>query len=248
MTRGKLIVIEGSDGSGKQTQTQRLVERLRTQGKTVGTFSFPNYEGPYGAEVRAYLGGKFGDFSLFDQALATEGLPEHVMQALRIGRRGHTYFASSLYLMDRWHRLPDLQLALDTQNFVVSDRYDFSNWGHQAPKLSPGEGDELIAWLRRFERDVNGIPKPDFIFYLDLPPEHAQRAMVDRRTTARALAGRRATDIHEGNVHYLERVLQQYIRLADTEGWTLIDCLDDNHQRKTVDTVADEIWSHLQIN
>ncbi|MFA6321937.1 MAG: dTMP kinase [Candidatus Buchananbacteria bacterium] len=158
MKLGKLIVIDGIDGSGKATQTKILVEKLRNQGQSVETLDFPQYtQNFFGGMVRRYLNGEFG--------VATEVNP---------------YLASLLYAADRWESSKKIQNWLAEGKIVILDRYYTSNLIHQASKLSAEQIDQFIDWDEKVELEVFKIPKPDLIIYLHLAAETAHEWITKR--------------------------------------------------------------------
>lgn len=152
--RGKLIVIEGSDGSGKKTQTKLLIERARQYGVKVGTISFPQYETPTGQRVKEYLRGKFGPLDQVDPK-----------------------FAARLYAEDRLEAKPLLLKWLSGGVNIILDRYIESNMAHQGGKFKGKERDEMIQWIYDLEINQLDLPKSDLVIYLDLPVEWQVKAM-----------------------------------------------------------------------
>ncbi|MBI5148604.1 dTMP kinase [Candidatus Pacearchaeota archaeon] len=152
--RGKLIVIEGSDGSGKKTQTDLLVERAQKEGYKICTLSFPQYDKFFGKEVRAYLNGKYGKLN-----------------------EVHPKLASMLYALDRLSVKDELIEKLNQGYSIVLNRYLESNIGHQASKFEGEEREKFIRWLYELEIKQLGLPESDMVLYLDLPLDFAQKAM-----------------------------------------------------------------------
>lgn len=244
MITNKLIVIEGSDGSGKKTQSDILTSRLMQYTPTT-KMSFPDYEGPFGKEVRRYLNGEFGNVGFFDsiQEAINQLQPGKVSPCwgmLRViaalGKVNHIELASLLYAADRAVNLPKLKEALNN-GVVVCDRYDISNWAHQGAKLEGQERENLILWLKRLEREQVGLPVPDLVVYLNLPPEKAREAMEKSR---------RKLDMHEQDLDYLIKVNNLYLELAKEEGWHIIECLNGNG-RKSPEEAAEEIWKKVKF-
>lgn len=151
MTKGKLIVLEGIDGSGKKTQTKLLVERLSADGVAVRTLDFPRYtDNFFGAVVRRYLDGEFGSATAVDPHLA-----------------------SLLYAADRWESAAQLRTWLDDGCTIVLDRYASSNLIHQAIKVSAGRRPAFISWIQRMEFEIFKIPMPTLTLFLHVPAEIA---------------------------------------------------------------------------
>jgi dTMP kinase len=158
MANGKLIVIEGTDGSGKATQTKHLVGRLRAEGRQVATFSFPQYKKKSAGLVEEYLSGKYGP-------------PDSVSP----------YAASLFYAVDRFDIAGEIRAALDRGEDVVLDRYVDSNAGHQGGKIrDPGERAVFLEWLYQIEYEILGIPRPNLVIMLYMPLE-ISRKLVDQR-------------------------------------------------------------------
>ncbi|MDX9892902.1 MAG: dTMP kinase [Patescibacteria group bacterium] len=158
MNRGKLIVIDGIDGSGKATQTKIIVDWLKTKGLAVATIDFPQYtQNFFGAMVRRYLNGEFGD-------------PTKV----------NPYLASILYAADRFESADKIAAWLAEGKIVVLDRYHTSNFIHQGTKFSESELDQYLAWDEQMEFEVFKIPRPDLIIYLQLPAQVAYNLIAKR--------------------------------------------------------------------
>ena len=168
MAKGKLIVIEGLDGSGKATQTGLLCRNLAERwGSSFRRVSFPDYDDPSSALVKLYLGGELG------------GL-EQV----------NAYGASLFYTVDRYasylrHWGEDYKKGF----LIVADRYATSNIAHQMPKLPRGEWDSYLAWLGETEYTQVGIPRPDKVIYLDMAPETSRKLLARRYTRGREQKG-----------------------------------------------------------
>ncbi len=231
MVTHKLIVIEGSDGSGKKTQSDILVNKLRQYNPTA-KFSFPDYEGPFGKQVRHYLDGGFGDPKTFIRLSSFEGINNPgIKEAAFLGELTYIRLSALLYAADRAINLPKLQEALN-KGIVVCDRYDISNLAHQGAKLEGKERRDLINWLKKLEREDVGLPIPDLVVYLNLPTEKAREAME--------VQGRKL-DLHEADLDYLVKVNNLYLELARKENWSIIECLKDS-KRKTKEEISEEIF------
>ena len=216
---GKIIVIEGLDGSGKATQTARLYEKLSALGKRVRKLEFPDYDSPASALVKMYLGGEFGS------------KPEDV----------NAYAASAFYAVDRvagylksWKQ--------DYQDDVIflCDRYATSNIIYQMAKVPPQERDAFIAWQEDFEYDRLGLPRPDAVLYLDVAPEVSQKLMEKRYGGDNS-----KKDLHESNLRFLLSCRESALYAAEKRGWLRVDCCE-NGEMKTIDRIAAEIEEKLQ--
>ncbi len=195
--KGKLIVIEGSDGSGKTTQLGMLCDFLAKMDMPYRKLEFPCYSEPTSALVRMYLAGQFG---------------EHADNV-------NAYAASSFYAVDRvGSYLADWKKDYDAGKILVSGRYTTSNVIHQGAKMLPSQRDEYFKWLYEYEYELLGIPKPDAVLFLDLPP---QLAIANIRSRGEK------TDIHEKDASYLERCYECASYAADKLGWLRIDCTQD---------------------
>jgi dTMP kinase len=199
---GKLIVIEGLDGSGKSTQTPLIAEELRRQGREVRIVSFPVYESDSSALVRMYLGGEFGN------------KPGDV----------NAYAASSFYAVDRF-----ASYAKDWKEFyerpdsiVLATRYTSSNEIHQLAKLERDEWDDFISWAEDFEHEKLGIPRPDMVLYLDMKYEIAMELVSGRSEKT----GQKK-DIHELDEDYMLRCHKAAAFASAKLGWKNIVCYED---------------------
>ena len=198
---GKLIVIEGLDGSGKSTQTPLLERELKEQGRNVMVISFPDYGSESSALVRMYLSGAFGEH------------PDDV----------GAYAASSFYAVDRYasymtgwrdfYQRPD--------SVVLATRYTSSNEIHQLAKLPRDDWDAFIRWTEDYEFEKLKIPRPDAVLYLDMKYEIASE-MIEKRCES---TGQRR-DIHETDTAYLERCHKAAAYAADRLGWHRIVCYE----------------------
>src|SRR3989338_10682321 len=153
---GKLIVIEGIDGSGKTTQFQRLVDRLTATGFTIKNIHFPRHQTPFfGNMVDDYLNGRFGDPAAINP-----------------------YLASLIYACDRWEVKKTMDDWLAAGDIIVLDRYLTSNMGHQLGKIQgDDQRDQYLAWLTELEHETFHIPRPDRVFYLLTPLEQVRVLM-----------------------------------------------------------------------
>ena len=212
--KGRLIVIEGLDGSGKSTQEELLEKALASKGYPVKRIKLPNYSDDSSILVRQYLAGRFGD------------KPEDV----------NAYAASSFYAVDRvvsygcyWK---DDYLS---GRLILADRYTTSNAYHQLTKLPREQWDEYLAWLEDFEYGRLALPKPDCVIYLDMPPEISQKLM-----TARYEGDESKKDIHEKNLDYLNKCRVTASYACDKLGWKRIICAKDGEPR-TPEDISGEI-------
>lgn len=157
--KGKLIVIEGADGSGKTTQVKLLLNYLKQNKIAFAHYSFPRYDKPWGKMVRRYLDGEFGDVSAVDP-----------------------YLASVLYAGDRLDAAAKIKVDLEAGKIVICDRYTASNIAHQMVKLRRRtEKSKFVKWVERFEYRDNKIPKEDLVLLLSVPPAISQKLMIKKK-------------------------------------------------------------------
>ena len=202
---GKLIVIEGLDGSGKATQAARLTEALAGQGKDVKQISFPDYASDSSALIKMYLVGRFGSH------------PDDV----------NAYAASTFYSVDRYASYKTNWGAFYRGGgVVVSDRYTTSNAVHQCSKLPREQWPAFLDWLFDFEYNKIGIPAPDRVIYLEVDPAVSQRLM-----TARYKGDESKKDIHEKDLAYLARSHEAADYCARALGGRKVSCTEKGAMR-----------------
>jgi dTMP kinase len=203
---GKLIVIEGIDGSGKETQTRLLVDWIKHHlGRNVSTFDFPSYHrSPFGRIIGRYLKGEFGDPVTMDP-----------------------FETALLYAGDRMHSKNDLLAALDRGDMVVLNRYVPSNLAYGCAKLRVlnrhNERDALVIFNEQIEYEAAGLPKPDLVLVLDVESQVASN-LIDSKAPRQYLEGEER-DKYEMDTVFQRAVRQEYLRIAmKTEGWHIISC------------------------
>ena len=215
MPKGKLIVLEGIDGSGKSSQYRRLCARMEKDKIAYNHIVFPRYTKESSALIRMYLNGEFGD------------KPDDV----------NPYAASTFYAVDRFASYrTDWGRKYEAGGLILSDRYTTSNAVHQGSKLPDSSLPEFFAWLSDLEYVKMGLPKPDLVIYLDVDLETSLRRM--RRREERGLS---SADIHEKDNSYLARCLHTASKAADFYGWKRIDFLKNGSERE-LDEKNDEIY------
>lgn len=213
---GKLIVIEGTDGSGKSTQFKKLTQRLQAEGKLFKTLVFPQYSEPSSALIRMYLGGEFGTS------------PSDV----------NAYAASAFYAVDRYASFKkDWGKWYDDGGLIVSDRYTTSNAVHQTSKEAPENRAAYLKWLYEFEYDKLGMPKPDLTIYLDVPTAFTEKLMRHREAETNTHA-----DIHEQDLGYLATCREMGRTAAEYYGWNIVQCVKDDEMR-SIDDIHEEIYN-----
>ncbi len=216
---GKLIVIEGLDGSGKATQSKLLYEKLLAEGKPVRKVSFPNYESNSSALVKMYLAGEFGKD------------PEDV----------NAYAASTFFAVDRYAGYKsDWGKFYEDGGIVIADRYTTSNAIHQCSKLPREQWDPFVRWLFDLEFNLMGIPAPDKVIYLQVDPAVSQKLM-----SIRYQGDESKKDIHESNMDHLSKSRQAAVYCADKLGWTTIKC-DDGNAMRSIEQIHNEIYNEVE--
>ena len=215
---GKLIVLEGTDGSGKSTQFQRLTDRLSQEGRQFQKLVFPQYSEPSSALIRMYLGGEFG------------AKPSDV----------NAYAASAFYSVDRYASYKKVWGQwYENGGLVVSDRYTTSNAVHQASKEPPEKQSDFLNWLYDFEYSKLGLPRPDLVVYLDVPTDCTEKMMRSREAATHTHA-----DIHEQDLEYLATCRRTGKAAAEYYGWTVKPCVKDGAMR-SIDDIHEEIYRHV---
>ena len=216
---GKLIVIEGTDGSGKSTQFKKITQRLEAEGLAFKTLVFPQYAEPSSALIRMYLGGEFGS------------RPTDV----------NAYAASAFYAVDRYASYKKVWGDWYEQGgLVVSDRYTTSNAVHQASKEQGEAQKQFLNWLYEFEYDKMGLPRPDLTIYLDVPTDFTEKMLRHREQDTNTTA-----DIHEQDMEYLSTCRRTGRAAAKFYGWTVIDCVKDGSMR-SIEDIHEEIYRHVK--
>ena len=215
---GKLIAIEGLDGSGKTTQIELLSKRLREEGIPADTISFPNYESDSSALVKMYLAGDFGS------------KPGDV----------NAYAASLFFAVDRYASFKtDWGKYYNGGGVVISARYTTSNAIHQTSKHTESEWDSYLDWLFETEFEKMGLPRPDLVIFLDMPPEVSQKMM-----TGRYHGDETKKDIHERDRGYLDRCRKAATYIAEKNGWHTVRCAENGEPRSR-EEIAEEIYSEV---
>ena len=216
---GKLVVVEGLDGSGKSTQFDLLLKALQEKGTLCRGISFPDYAQPSSSLVKMYLNGEFGDS------------PDAV----------GAYAASSFYAVDRyasykrcWEK--DYQHGV----LIVAARYVTSNAVHQMTKLPRSQWDTYLEWLQDFEYKKLELPRPDCVVYLDMPVEVSQKLL-----SGRYQGDESRKDVHERDAQYLARCRESADYAAEKQGWTVIPCAK-NGEALSIDEVHQKVMEALK--
>ncbi len=219
---GKLFVIDGTDGSGKQTQFNKLQERLTKDNIEYKTVSFPNYDSPSSSLVKMYLSGEFG-------TNAQEISP---------------YIASTFYAADRYATFKTgYQEYYDNGGIILADRYTTANMVHQAGKIKDkNERDKFLKWLWDFEFNLYGLPIPTEVFFLNMPVEKSIELMKDRENKFTHNAKK---DIHETNKEHLIDSYNAACSVAKEYNWYEIKCVKDDKIR-TIEDIHEEIYNEIK--
>lgn len=216
---GRLMVLEGTDGSGKSTQFELLRRRLERESVPFRHAVFPRYDQPSSALIRLYLEGEFGS------------APGDV----------NAYAASAFYAVDRYASYrQDWGIWYEDGGLVLCDRYTTSNAVHQASKLPGQDRESFLRWLYEFEFDKLGLPRPDLVLYLDMPVEQSEHLLRRRETTTDTQA-----DIHERDSAYLAACREAASYAADLLGWRRIPCVEAG-QLRTVEEIHQDIWKEVR--
>lgn len=218
---GKLIVLEATDGSGKATQTARLYEHLSTDGYPIRKIEFPNYASPSSALVKMYLNGDFGSD------------PNAISP----------YVASTFYAVDRYASFKkDWEQFYRQGGIVLADRYTTANMVHQAAKIDEeAERERFLAWLWEFEYDILGLPVPDGVIFLDMPPEFSRQLVAGRE----AKAGSLRQDIHESDPRHSKRAYETAVWVARKLGWHHIACVAEGRLRG-IEEIHRDVYAHVR--
>lgn len=212
---GNIIVIEGTDGSGKSTQLKFLCERLEAENVDFKKITFPRYSEPSSALLKMYLNGEFGQN------------PNCV----------NPYAASTFFAVDRYASYKtDWEQYFKGGGTVICDRYTTSNAVHQATKMPKGETNKFLSWLFDFEYNLLGIPEPTKVFFLDMPPECSLSLIQNRQGSE--------GDIHEKDHEYLAKCRERALDLCQSQGWQKINCAIKSNLR-TIEDINDEICKEV---
>lgn len=216
-----LIVIEGVDASGKATQTKLLYEYFLSEGKRVRTLTFPDYASDSSAPVKMYLSGKLGDSA--DDV--------------------NPYAASALFAVDRFCSYKTgWEKYLKEGGIIIADRYVTSNFIHQAAKIKDiSEKDKFLSFQADFEYERIGLPKPDKVIFLDVPPEVSAFLMRERENK---FTHEKEKDIHEKDLSYIKKSYENALYVAEKFGFTKIVCTE-NGKMKSPEKIAEEVRSEV---
>jgi len=217
---GKLLVIEGTDCSGKETQTKLLVKKLENDGKKVMRFSFPNYDSPTGKIIGGpYLGKPSICNTWFDNPLAVD--PK---------------ITCLYYAADRKYNIDIVNKYLNEDYIVILDRYVPSNMAHQGSKIeNKEERQQLFRWIEKLEYELLELPKPDKTIFLYMPIECAETLKKNRNEI----------DAHEKDKVYLNKSVETYFELASIYNYDIVHCVKNNEIR-SIEDINNEIYDIIK--
>ena len=217
-----LIVLEGVDASGKATQTKRLCERLTQEGKNIMKITFPDYDSPSSAPVKMYLSGELGETA--DSINA--------------------YAASALFAVDRFCSYrKNWKEFLDKGGYVIADRYVTSNFIHQASKIDDLKmRDEYLDFQSDLEYNKIGLPKPDAVLFLDVPPEVSLKLIAQRENK---FDNEASHDIHERDPQHLHKSYASAVYVADKFNFIKINCTKDGNL-KSIEDIANIVYDAVE--
>lgn len=216
--KGKLIVIEGVDGSGKATQTNNLFQRLKNESYNIMKLDYPRYDNESSLFVRKYLNGDFG----------------------KNAKEVSPYIASTFYALDRYVSYKEeYENFYNNGGIVIADRYATANMVHQAGKIDDVvQRDKFLDWLWELEFNTYKIPEPDMVFFLDIPIKYNEKLMGGRQNKD---SERKAKDIHENDVHHLLDSYKNAVSLVGKYNWIRINCINNGNLR-SIEDIHSEIY------
>lgn len=222
--KGKLIVIEGTDGSGKAMQTNLLLKRLTKEGYAVAAASFPQYGKKSAGMVEEYLNGKYGKPDSLDPRIA-----------------------SLFYALDRFDLSAEIRMRIKEGNIMVLDRYVDSNAGHQGGKIKDArERAEFLAWLYELEFGILTIPKPDLVLILHVPARIGQHLVAEKQQRLYIKGGKKH-DGHEADLEHLQHAEASYLWLAEQypNDHIVIECAPSNSILPP-ETIHERVWGTVK--
>jgi dTMP kinase len=222
--RGKFIVIEGTDGSGKSEQAIRLVKHLMDTGNKVIPFDFPRYSELSSWFVGEYLRGGFGTLKEINPKTA-----------------------SLFYALDRYAAASYIRKAINSGKVVISNRYVASNLAHQGSKfLNKKDREKFFQWDSDLEYNINGIPKPDLNIILHVPAQIAQK-LVDKKIERQYLRGKKKRDLHETSLEHLKRTEATYKHLASLypKDFIVVECIESG-KLLSIDDIHSRVWKIME--
>lgn len=219
MSKGKFVVIEGLDGSGKATQTELICKKLTKRNKKFCKLSFPDYNEPSSALVKMYMNSEFGSS------------PDDV----------NVYAAASFYAVDRYASYKKFwKCNYENGQIIIADRYTTSNEIYQLCRLEKSQWDGYLKWLEDYEYSKLGLPKPDLVIYLDMPVEVSQKLMKGRYNGDES-----KKDLYEKNVEFLKKCRETAMYTAKKFGWKVVSC-SENGAPRPIDEINDLIENLIE--
>ncbi len=213
---GKIIVIEGLDASGKDTQSMLLKDRLKKEGYETYKLDLPYYSDPSSTLVKMYLGGEMGD------------KPSDV----------NAYAASTFYAVDRYASFKKhWKKEYDSHKIIIANRYTTSNASHQMTKLPESQWDNYLQWLFHFEYEQMEIPKPDCVIFLNMPVDISQKLLMKRYE-----GDKNKKDVHERDVEYLKNCHKAAMYASNKLNWNVILC-GENGEPFSFEDISEKIYS-----
>lgn len=218
LKKGLLIVLEGSDGAGKETQSKKLLERLKSEGYKVMRITFPNYENKSSTLVKMYLNGELGKE------------PEKI----------NPFAVSSFYACDRFISFEQYKDFYENGGIIIADRYTTSNMLYQASKFkTKAEKDIYLDWLWDLEFNKFKLPIPDKVIFLDVPPEVSKKLVKNRLNK---ITNNKNKDIHENDSEFINNAYNNALYITQKYGWHRINCIK-NKILRNIDDIHQEIYS-----
>jgi dTMP kinase len=218
---GRLIAIEGIDGSGKRTQLELLEKALRDAGVAVYSTGFPQYDSWFGKMVGQFLNGELGSLQSVDP-----------------------HFSALLYAGNRFEAKTKIETALAEGKTVLIDRYIGSNLAHQTARVAPEKREDFRRWIRHLEYEIYNLPREDRTIYLRVPPSEAQK-LVSRKTERTYTTAKQ--DLLEASIHHLQDAADMYDLLSRDAPWITIQCFDAARGSiRPPEEIAREVWATVQ--
>jgi dTMP kinase len=221
--RGKFIVLEGIDGSGKRTQLDMLARAFASRNVPFAQISFPRYDRFFGKLAARYLNGEFGSLEAVD-----------------------AHFSALLYAGDRFEAKPSIESDLASGKMLLADRYVGSNLAHQGARVPREKRTDFLQWLRQLEYQVYALPAEDLVIYLRVPPAEAHRLIGEKAARNYTKLQR---DIHESNLAHLAATSEVYDQLAQQPNWLKIECYDTAADAlRSAESIHQEILAVVQAH
>ncbi len=221
--RGKFIVIDGNDGSGKTTQLNLLKAHLDKKNIPVAVFDFPQYKTFHGETVGRFLAGEFGPLNSVSP-----------------------YLLAYPYALDRLGASPHIKAALSEGKIVLANRYVASNLAHQSGRLPKNQRRNFVDWDIEFEYYLNGLPREDLLIYLYVPHEQSQKLLKNKERAKRQYLNGKTKDMVEDNKKYLTDSEEAYLDLLERfDHWIKIDCTNPKGQLLSKQEIHEQIKTEL---